>query len=253
MKQQQQQHPHHNSKSVRLGTVCVCCWLLLPEQLTYYLHKYRPYGPKSQWIRTRSRTTQPSFAYHKPYTLNYSIWVVHKLNCFFPLFDSMSTEFTQYDSDKYKLPDRPKYAQFPYNLLIVSILQMKRIFSRRLAAASGPKSWQPLWDHRALERVHCWTFCLDTSKLLNLNIKINIAYWLGCFGPCRTANIKDGTIKMNGKERNISQFRKLSAYIMQDNQLHGNLTVEEAMTVATNLKLSPKVTKGEKSVVVSVI
>lgn len=56
---------------------------------------------------------------------------------------------------------------------------------------------------------------------------------------------------MNGKERNISQFRKLSAYIMQDNQLHGNLTVEEAMTVATNLKLSPKVTKGEKSVVVS--
>lgn len=56
---------------------------------------------------------------------------------------------------------------------------------------------------------------------------------------------------MNGKERNISQFRKLSAYIMQDNQLHGNLTVEEAMSVATNLKLSPKVTKGEKSVVVS--
>lgn len=58
---------------------------------------------------------------------------------------------------------------------------------------------------------------------------------------------------MNGKERNISQFRKLSAYIMQDNQLHGNLTVEEAMTVATNLKLSPKVTKAEKSVVVCVL
>lgn len=56
---------------------------------------------------------------------------------------------------------------------------------------------------------------------------------------------------MNGKERNISQFRKLSAYIMQDNQLHGNLTVEEAMTVATNLKLSSKVSKNEKSVVVS--
>lgn len=58
---------------------------------------------------------------------------------------------------------------------------------------------------------------------------------------------------MNGKERNISQFRKLSAYIMQDNQLHGNLTVEEAMTVATNLKLSSKVTKSEKSVVVRVL
>lgn len=56
---------------------------------------------------------------------------------------------------------------------------------------------------------------------------------------------------MNGKRRNLSQFRKLSAYIMQDNQLHGNLTVEEAMTVATNLKLSPKVKKNEKLVVVS--
>lgn len=55
---------------------------------------------------------------------------------------------------------------------------------------------------------------------------------------------------MNGRERNISQFRKLSAYIMQDNQLHGNLTVEEAMTVATNLKLNSKVTKAEKAVVV---
>lgn len=69
----------------------------------------------------------------------------------------------------------------------------------------------------------------------------------------RTSNIKDGTIKMNGRDRNISQFRKLSAYIMQDNQLHGNLTVEEAMTVATNLKLSAKVPKDDKNVVVSII
>lgn len=57
---------------------------------------------------------------------------------------------------------------------------------------------------------------------------------------------------MNGRDRNISQFRKLSAYIMQDNQLHGNLTVEEAMTVAANLKLSANVLKKEKAVVVSI-
>ncbi len=38
---------------------------------------------------------------------------------------------------------------------------------------------------------------------------------------------------------------------MQDNQLHGNLTVEEAMTVATNLKLSTKVDKAGKIDVVS--
>lgn len=57
---------------------------------------------------------------------------------------------------------------------------------------------------------------------------------------------------MNEKTRNISDFRKLSAYIMQDNQLHGNLTVEEAMNVATSLKLRTNVPKEEKRVVVSI-
>lgn len=66
----------------------------------------------------------------------------------------------------------------------------------------------------------------------------------------RTSKI-EGSITMNGKERNISLFRKLSAYIMQDNQLHANLTVEEAMNVAANLKLSQKVLRGEKLSVVS--
>lgn len=61
----------------------------------------------------------------------------------------------------------------------------------------------------------------------------------------KTTNI-EGSVLMNGRERNLSTFRKLSAYIMQDNQLHANLTVQEAMTVATNLKLSKKFTKSEK-------
>nr|CAD7203146.1 unnamed protein product [Timema douglasi] len=46
----------------------------------------------------------------------------------------------------------------------------------------------------------------------------------------------EGSITTNGHERNLSQFRKLSCYIMQDNQLHANLTVEEAMNVAASLK-----------------
>lgn len=68
----------------------------------------------------------------------------------------------------------------------------------------------------------------------------------------KTTNI-EGSITMNGKERNISLFRKLSAYIMQDNQLHGNLTVDEAMNVATSLKLSLNVPKEEKRVVINEI
>jgi hypothetical protein len=38
---------------------------------------------------------------------------------------------------------------------------------------------------------------------------------------------------------------------MQDNQLHANLTVEEAMCVASNLKLGKDMKKDEKQEVVS--
>jgi ABC-type multidrug transport system ATPase subunit len=47
-----------------------------------------------------------------------------------------------------------------------------------------------------------------------------------------------GSITVNGAERNLSHFRKQSCYIMQDNQLHANLTVQEAMRMAASLKLS---------------
>lgn len=63
----------------------------------------------------------------------------------------------------------------------------------------------------------------------------------------------NGSITINGHERNLSQFRKLSCYIMQDNQLHANLTVEEAMRVASNLKLGKDMTKDEKQEVVQEI
>ncbi|XP_011340915.1 ATP-binding cassette sub-family G member 4 isoform X2 [Ooceraea biroi] len=63
----------------------------------------------------------------------------------------------------------------------------------------------------------------------------------------------EGSITINGHERNLSAFRKLSCYIMQDNQLHGNLTVAEAMKVAANLKLGSQVSKKEKEEVIQEI
>ncbi|XP_020282075.1 ATP-binding cassette sub-family G member 1-like [Pseudomyrmex gracilis] len=47
-----------------------------------------------------------------------------------------------------------------------------------------------------------------------------------------------GKIMINGRERNISEFRKLSAYIMQNDYLQPLLTVQEAMFVAVDLKLN---------------
>lgn len=42
---------------------------------------------------------------------------------------------------------------------------------------------------------------------------------------------------VNERERNISEFRKISAYIMQDDNLQPLLTVQEAMFIAADLKL----------------
>lgn len=55
----------------------------------------------------------------------------------------------------------------------------------------------------------------------------------------RTTSVT-GRIIVNGRERNISEFRKLSAYIMQDDNLQPLLTVQEAMFIAADLKLGLK-------------
>ncbi|XP_037042719.1 ATP-binding cassette sub-family G member 1 [Bradysia coprophila] len=58
-----------------------------------------------------------------------------------------------------------------------------------------------------------------------------------------------GKIKVNGKNRssNSQSFRSLAAYIHQDDALRPYLTVSEAMTIATNLKLGYNVTKEYKT------
>jgi len=57
-----------------------------------------------------------------------------------------------------------------------------------------------------------------------------------------------GTITVNGYERNLSHFRKQSCYIMQDNALHENLRISEAMRFAANLKLDKGCKKKQQIV-----
>ncbi|PSN50351.1 ATP-binding cassette sub-family G member 4 [Blattella germanica] len=62
-----------------------------------------------------------------------------------------------------------------------------------------------------------------------------------------------GTLLINGKDRKLRNFRKMSCYIMQDDQLMPHLTILEAMTVSANLKLGQEIPSSAKRIVVEEI
>ena len=61
----------------------------------------------------------------------------------------------------------------------------------------------------------------------------------------RSKNIV-GEILVNGRTRNLRKFRKMSCYIMQEDQHLQHLSVLETMMCSANLKLSEKMTSDEK-------
>lgn len=62
-----------------------------------------------------------------------------------------------------------------------------------------------------------------------------------------------GVVIVNGEERNRVKFRKSSCYIMQDDCMSQHLTVMESMQVSAELKLSPKVPRKDKLLIINQI
>lgn len=62
-----------------------------------------------------------------------------------------------------------------------------------------------------------------------------------------------GSVLLNGHERNLDAFRRLSCYITQDDRLQPLLTVCENMQIAADLKLGEHVSKKEKTDIINEI
>ena len=71
-----------------------------------------------------------------------------------------------------------------------------------------------------------------------------------CLLVHRTSGVT-GSIKVNGSERNVEEFRQLSCYIPQEFSMFPQLTTRETIMFAADFKLGFAVSTHEKKALVS--
>jgi ABC-type multidrug transport system ATPase subunit len=69
---------------------------------------------------------------------------------------------------------------------------------------------------------------------------------LGGGGKCSLT----GSVKVNGRPRDEDTFRRVSAYVTQDDQLYPHLTVTETLTLAAHFFLSSQLDETDKRYVI---
>ena len=110
-------------------------------------------------------------------------------------------------------------------------------------------TWRSPWSLFAILRTR-----LKTRRriLVNIVARISESWTNYCVHGHRITGVT-GSVLLNGRERNLDAFRRMSCYITQDDRLQPLLTVCENMHIAADLKLGERMSKKEKTNIVSTI
>lgn len=119
-------------------------------------------------------------------------------------------------------------------------------------ACSGPASWQRFLDRLALGRVHWLTFwpVTGTGFAANPNLHTILTDLYTdqhdfFSAPVRCGDAR-GSIMVNSRPRDMTSFRKMCRYIMQEDLLQPSLTVMESMKISADLKLGQTIADDVK-------
>eukprot|EP00871_Galdieria_phlegrea_P002746 jgi/Galph1/3472/GphlegSOOS_G2149.1 len=113
-------------------------------------------------------------------------------------------------------------------------------------------------------KAHCWSKEEEIKNILkNVSGQVQSGQLLAILGPSGSGKttllnvlagrvsasnnlVASGSVTINGKKRESSSFKKLSAYVMQDDNMFPELTVKEQIAMSAKLRLPNSLDKSTK-------